>query len=80
MPLSGSAAGYPGDVAAELPKLGAILLEVKARKASPLYAWLDGRDAVVIKADRREPLIVLRLEDLLKMIDEQNRDGVSSLE
>jgi hypothetical protein len=26
-----------------------------------LYSWLEGRDVQVVKADRRDPLVVLRL-------------------
>lgn len=69
VPLSGSARDFPGDVQVQLPGLGDILIEVKARKTSPLYAWIDGRGAVVVKADWREPLIVMRLSDFLKALE-----------
>jgi hypothetical protein len=37
-------------------------LEVKARSDfSTLHRWLDGADALVLRADRRAPLVVLRL-------------------
>jgi hypothetical protein len=26
-----------------------------------LYSWLEGRDVLIVKADRQEPLVVLRL-------------------
>jgi hypothetical protein len=26
-----------------------------------LYSWLDRRDVLIVKADRREPLVVVRL-------------------
>ena len=68
VPLSGSAAGYPGDVVATLAGRE-LTLECKARKASPLYGWLADRDALIVKADRQEPLVALRLEDLLNLLD-----------
>ena len=38
-------------------------VEVKCRAAGfrQLYDWLDGRDVLIVKADRREPLVVVRL-------------------
>jgi hypothetical protein len=63
MPLSGAAGGrFAGDVI--LPLLGRDLcVEVKARAAGfrELYSWLTGRDVLIVKADRREPLVVVRL-------------------
>ena len=47
-----------------LPLMGHDLcVEVKARADGfrELYGWLDGRDVLVVKADRREPLVVVRL-------------------
>jgi hypothetical protein len=63
VPLSGAVDGrFAGDIV--LPLLGRDLcVEVKARADGfrKLYAWLDGRDALVLKADRQEPLVVVRL-------------------
>jgi hypothetical protein len=28
----------------------------------PLYRWLEGRDILVVRADRREPLVVVRID------------------
>jgi hypothetical protein len=38
-------------------------VEVKCRAAGfrELYTWLDGRDVLIVKADRQEPLVVLRM-------------------
>jgi hypothetical protein len=38
-------------------------VEVKCRAAgfSRLYDWLKQRDALIVKADRQEPLVVLRM-------------------
>jgi hypothetical protein len=63
VPLSGSAGGrFVGDVS--LPLLGVDrCVEVKCRANGfcALYAWLDGRDLLIVRADRREPLVVLPL-------------------
>jgi hypothetical protein len=63
VPLSGSVGGrFTGDVV--LPLMGRDLcLEVKARAQGfrELYSWLDGRDVLIVKADRQEPLVVVRL-------------------
>jgi Holliday junction resolvase len=63
VPLSGSAGGsYCGDLT--VPVIGRDLCaEVKCRADGfrELYAWLDGRDLLIVKADRREPLVVLPL-------------------
>jgi Holliday junction resolvase len=66
VPLSGSAKGYPGDVCATLAGRE-LCLECKSRKDfKTLYKWLEHRDALILKADRKEPLMVLRLTDFLK--------------
>jgi Holliday junction resolvase len=64
VPLSGAARGrFGGDVS--VPLLGIDRrIEVKARANGfvRLYDWLDGADFLVIKADRREPLVVVPLK------------------
>ncbi len=69
VPLSGSARGYPGDITATLPGLGEVCLECKSRKDfATLYGWLECRDGLILKADRKEALVVLRLADFLKVL------------
>jgi hypothetical protein len=34
---------------------------VPARGFREIYAWLDGQDVLTVKADRQEPLVVVRL-------------------
>ena len=65
VPLSGSAKGYPGDVSVRL--LGRELtLECKSRADfKTLYGWLENRDALILKANRKTPLLVVRLDDAL---------------
>ena len=40
-----------------------LFVEVKARADlfRDLYNWLDGRDILIVKADHKEPLVVLRM-------------------
>jgi Archaeal holliday junction resolvase (hjc) len=63
IPCSGSAGGsFCGDVS--MPLLGVDRrIEVKVRRNSfrNLYDWLIERDFLVVRADRREPLVVLPL-------------------
>jgi Holliday junction resolvase len=63
VPLSGAAGGsYLGDLT--VPVIGRdLVVEAKARANgfSRLYAWLEDRDLLIIKADRRDALVVLPL-------------------
>jgi Holliday junction resolvase len=63
VPLSGAVGGrFAGDIA--LPLMGRDLcVEVKARAYGfrELYSWLNLRDVLIVKADRGEPLVVVRL-------------------
>jgi Holliday junction resolvase len=70
VPLSGACHGrYAGDIS--VPVLGEdMTLEVKARAkgfAQP-YAWLEGADALIVKADRKEPLLVIPLKRAAEII------------
>jgi Holliday junction resolvase len=64
VPLSGAARGrFGGDVS--VPLLGVDRrVEVKARGNGfrQLYDWLGDHDFLIVKADRLEPLVVLRLK------------------
>ena len=63
VPLSGAVGGrFAGDIV--LPLMGRDLcVEVKARAEGfrKLYCWLVEREVLIVKADRQEPLVVLRL-------------------
>lgn len=80
VPLSGSAGGsYLGDLT--LPLLGldrVVEIKVRANGFRELYRWLEGRDVLIVKADRREPLAVVPLDLAAKIIRaaERARDGV----
>lgn len=64
VPLSGSAGGkYCGDLT--IPILGrdhVVEVKVRATGFSQLYTWLEDRDVLVVRADRREPLVVLPIK------------------
>jgi Holliday junction resolvase len=63
VPLSGAAGGrFAGDVVVSVQGRD-LTVEVKARADGfrELYGWLDGRDVLIVKADRQEPLVVVRL-------------------
>lgn len=70
VPLSGAAGGsYTQDVS--VPVLGddwLLQCKVKSRDFIRLYQWLDGADALVIKADRKRPLVVLDLRRALTIL------------
>ena len=60
VPLSGAAGGsYTGDVIVDKRYRA----EVKARKDGGGFAlierWLEGNDMLIVKSDRKEPLVVL---------------------
>ena len=63
VPLSGAVGGrFAGDIV--LPLMGRELcVEVKARADGfrELYSWLNQRDVLIVKADRQEPLVIVRL-------------------
>ena len=65
VPLSGAAGGmFGGDVQA-ITRVGQVKLECKIRadKWVEEYRWLVGNYALVIKRDREEPLVLMRLSD-----------------
>ena len=63
VPLSDAVGGrFAGDIV--MPLMGRDLcLEVKARADGfrELYSWLKERDVLIVKADRQEALVVVRL-------------------
>lgn len=65
VPLSGAAGGtrFSGDVIVPLLGIDRVA-ECKARAGgfAQLYTWLDGADLLIIKADRKKPLVVIPLD------------------
>lgn len=64
IPLSGAAGGrFAGDVSVPLLGIDRVVeVKVRADGFRELYRWIDGRDLLVVKADRRAPLVVLPLK------------------
>jgi Holliday junction resolvase len=63
IPLSGAAGGsFKGDVTVALLGVDRTA-EVKARKHGfqQLYQWLDGNDLLIVKQDRAEPIVIIKL-------------------
>src|SRR6476646_1945099 len=64
VPLSGAAGGsYLGDLTVPIIGIDRVA-EVKCRKDGfrELYKWLQARDLLIVRADRKEPLVVLPLK------------------
>ena len=69
VPLSGGAGGsFSGDIRVDFGQ-GIKTLEAKVRAGGfkQIYDWLAGNYGLIIKADRMEPLIVLRLSEAAKL-------------
>jgi len=79
VPLSGSVRGrFGGDVS--VPLLGVdrrCEVKVRAHGFRQLYDWLDGADLLIVRSDRREPLVIvpMRLAAEIAAIAEGRRDG-----
>jgi Holliday junction resolvase len=71
VPLSGAAGGkFRSDIS--VPVMGddwLIECKSRARDFIRLYQWLDGSDALIVRADRRKPLVVLPLDRALDLLD-----------
>lgn len=79
IPLSGASKGFKGDVTTPLLGIDRKLeVKVRADGFRELYGWLDDNFALVIKADRRETLVVLRLRDGVEIAKtaEQRRERI----
>jgi Holliday junction resolvase len=64
VPLSGAARGrFAGDLS--VPVLGVdrrVEVKVRSNGFRELYSWLAGRDLLIVRADRAEPLVVIPLK------------------
>ena len=70
IPLSGAAPGWAGDLLLE-----GRVFEAKCvgRGFRRLYRWLEGRDGLILGADRRPALAVIRLADYLELAPRSKR-------
>jgi hypothetical protein len=64
IPLSGAAGGsFVGDISIPVGGVDRVAeVKCRARGFRELYRWLEGRDFLVLRADRSEPLVVLPLK------------------
>jgi Holliday junction resolvase len=63
IPLSGAAGGsFVGDISVPVCGIDRVV-EVKCRANGfrELYSWLESRDFLIVKADRKEALVVVRM-------------------
>lgn len=68
VPLSGSTEYAKGDIEAEIAgQKWRLESKVRAKGFKSLYSWLQGNNALVVRADRQEALIVLRLKDFCEL-------------
>jgi len=76
VPLSGSAGGsYCGDLTVPLLGVDRIVeVKVRARGFAQLYDWLERRDLLVVRADRREPLVILPFKLAIAIAAAAERD------
>ncbi len=70
VPLSGGAGGrFAGDI--DIPMLGRDTrweCKIRADGFKEIYAWLADHYGLFIRADRKQALVVLRLDDFLDLI------------
>jgi hypothetical protein len=63
MPLSGSAGGkFSGDIS--VPILGidrCVEAKILGNGFRRIYGWLEGRDFLIVRADRQEPVVIIPL-------------------
>jgi hypothetical protein len=73
VPLSGAMADYPGDIV--LPWIGREAdIEAKARADGfkELYKWIKPRKGLIVKANRQEPLVIVRINDFAELLNFAN--------
>ncbi len=78
IPLSGASVGFKSDVEVRLPGRK-LTIEAKSRASgfTFIYQHIEGSDLLAIKADRKEPLVVMRLNDLAAIMGA--KEGVQVL-
>jgi Holliday junction resolvase len=71
VPLSGSAVGFKDDIEIRLPDRSWNLeAKKRANGFKQIYDWLGDADGLVIAADRKQALIVIDLDEFLKLLIE----------
>jgi hypothetical protein len=83
VPLSGGAGGqFSGDLKLDIPGMGTLLAEVKARGKAEGWKsvkdWLGPNDLLFLVEDRKQPLVVLpwsTYQDILAALGATHGDG-----
>lgn len=72
VPLSGAAGGmFGGDIQVIAhDRQRKLECKVRADKWVAEYGWLEGNYALVVKRDRSEPLVLMRLSDFKQLLKE----------
>jgi Holliday junction resolvase len=67
VPLSGATSFAKGDII-----IDDLVAEVKVRKDGfkQIYKWIEGKDLLFIKADRKDYLVVMNVEMLIKLLEQ----------
>ena len=69
IPLSGAVSGFEGDITCPVRGLDKKLeCKRRARAFGTLYGWMRDNYALVIRDDKTEPLVVMRLKDFAGLI------------
>jgi Holliday junction resolvase len=69
VPLSGATEYAKGDIEITLhDKIYRIECKARAAGFKQIYAWLNGNDLLVIKADRSPALVVIGLEEFCQLV------------
>jgi len=73
VPLSG-ATWLKGDIIANLNNEDYTLeLKKRGNGFKQIYEWIDEADALVISADRKDPLVVMRLDDFCDLYNNKEK-------
>ena len=78
VPLSGAAEGFKGDVLITdaRGKMWTVECKVRSRGFSRLYDWMpEYIDALTVRADRKQRLVVLREDTFFELIGGHDRDA-----
>ena len=77
IPLSGACDGFKGDVEGL-----SLIWEVKIRKDGfkELYKWLEGKDALAIRANKQKWLVVIPLDKFIEFFPELYEESFSPIE
>lgn len=71
VPLSGAIPDQPGDIV--MPWISGELVrfeaKVRAEGFKQIYGWIRPHKGLIIKADKKEPLVIVRMDDYAEMLN-----------